>query len=158
VSPHTRYADKPTRASLLVVEDSDDDFEALERACGAVEGSPRLWRFSMAEDCLRTLEAALVDDPASLPSMILLDLNLPGMDGRELLKELKAHDHLRSIPVVVLTTSTNPDDVDLCYRHHANAYQVKASGFTAIKQQVEVMVDYWFEHVMPSRVSGETLA
>jgi light-regulated signal transduction histidine kinase (bacteriophytochrome) len=76
----------------------------------------------------------------------------------ELLKELKAHDHLRSIPVVVLTTSTNPDDVDLCYRHHANAYQVKANGFSAIKQQVKVVVDYWFEHVVLTRVSDESLA
>ncbi len=89
---------------------------------------------------------------ASTPDLILLDLNLPRMDGREVLQALKADEELRSIPVVVLTTSEAEDDVVRSYALHANAYVTKPVDFDAFITIVRQIDEFFVEVVrLPQR-------
>ena len=84
-------------------------------------------------------------EQAPRPGLIVLDLNLPGIDGREVLRRIKQDENIKSIPVVVLTTSNNPKDVEDCYRYGVNSYIVKPINFSQLKRDVQMLVDYWFE-------------
>lgn len=81
------------------------------------------------------------------PDLILLDLNMPRQSGRETLPELKSNPHLQRIPVVVLTTSSSPDDVVYCYRMGANSFVSKPVSFRAWVDLITTLSKYWFETV-----------
>jgi two-component system, response regulator len=89
-------------------------------------------------------------DPAKSPrpGVILLDLNLPGTDGREVLSEIKGDPGLKQIPVVVLTTSKDERDVDACYRAGASSYIQKPVDLDGFIKAVERLNGYWFEVVI----------
>jgi CheY-like chemotaxis protein len=80
--------------------------------------------------------------------MILLDLNMPGMDGRDVLHELQKVPELRKIPVIVLTTSTDERDVDSCYEMGANSYVQKPVTLEGYVDAIQRMKDYWFKIVI----------
>ncbi len=80
-----------------------------------------------------------------LPDLILLDLKMPRKDGREALTELKADQRLRSIPIVVLTTSTARDDISFCYRMGVNSYITKPATFRGLVDLLATICKYWFE-------------
>ncbi len=79
-----------------------------------------------------------------VPSLILLDLNLPGTDGREVLEEIKQDEKLKIIPVIVFTTSSNPKDIESCYRFGVNSYVLKPINIDKSKEVMQSIVDYWF--------------
>ena len=81
------------------------------------------------------------------PDLILLDLKMPRKDGREALSELKADPRLRSIPIVVLTTSTARDDIGFCYRMGVNSYITKPATFSGLVDLLGTLSKYWFELV-----------
>ena len=81
------------------------------------------------------------------PDLILLDLKMPRKDGREALSELKADPRLRSIPIVVLTTSTARDDICFCYRMGVNSYITKPATFRGLVDLLGTLSKYWFELV-----------
>jgi two-component system response regulator len=89
-------------------------------------------------------------DPASSPrpGVILLDLNLPGTDGRQVLSEIKTADQLKDIPVVVLTTSVDERDISACYRAGANSYIQKPVDVDGFFKAIERLKGYWFEVVI----------
>jgi CheY-like chemotaxis protein len=89
--------------------------------------------------------AAPADAPR--PGLILLDLNMPKMDGRTVLKELKSDPELRSIPVVILTTSKDDEDVYRSYDLGVNSYIVKPVTFEALVDILQTLEKYWFEIV-----------
>lgn len=79
------------------------------------------------------------------PNLIILDLRLPKLDGHEVLKEIKNSEELKTIPVVVLTTSRNEYDIKKAYMSHANSYLVKPLGFDKFQQMIKDMGIYWLE-------------
>jgi len=81
------------------------------------------------------------------PALILLGLHLSGIEGYEVLRQIKQDTRLRTIPVVVLTTSANPHDVDSCYRYGVNSYIVPAVAFERLRRSLERLAAYWFEVV-----------
>jgi CheY-like chemotaxis protein len=81
------------------------------------------------------------------PDLILLDLKMPRKDGREALSEVKADPRLRSIPIVVLTTSTAGDDIGFCYRMGVNSYITKPATFRGLVDLLDTLIKYWFEIV-----------
>jgi CheY-like chemotaxis protein len=85
--------------------------------------------------------------PVPRPDLILLDLKMPRKDGREALSELKADPRLRSIPIVVLTTSTARDDIGFCYRMGVNSYITKPATFRGLVDLLSTLSKYWFELV-----------
>jgi len=87
--------------------------------------------------------------PASSPrpGLVLLDLNMPRKDGREALREMKADPALRSIPVVILTTSRTEEDIENTYGLGANSFIVKPVTFEGLAQAMKVVTEYWFQIV-----------
>lgn len=92
------------------------------------------------------------------PDLILLDIKMPCMDGRETLRELKSDKRFRHIPVIALTTSVARDDVELCYDIGANSYIPKPTSFRDLVRIVEIIAKYWFETVQlpPKLHHGKT--
>lgn len=144
---------------ILMVEDSDEDYVALQRVFKKSNYDFQLKRTTNALQALDFLLARgeyrqNFDSGVAVPSLILLDLNLPGLDGRELLLQLKRDDRLKEIPVVILTTSNNPRDILYCYRNGANGYQIKSVGFDKFFASINSMIKYWFETAtIPSAIN-----
>jgi CheY-like chemotaxis protein len=133
---------------LLVVEDSNEDFEALQRLLRKSPVSIPIQRCVNGEQALAFLyrTGSYVDrEITPRPGLIVLDLNLPGTDGREVLRRIKQDTNLKTIPVVVFTTSNNPKDIEDCYKYGVNSYIVKPINFAQLKQDIQTLVDYWFE-------------
>lgn len=132
------------RRAILAVEDSDEDFETLRMSLKAAGAANPLLRCSEAGSALDLLKTrAIENDGENLPILVLLDLNLPDMDGKELLRLIRADDRLRGVPTIVLSTSTNPRDVMGCYRSFASGYLVKPIGLEKFEIMVQAMVDFW---------------
>lgn len=132
--------------TLVILEDSDEDFAAIYDALQRAQVTNPILRLSDGELCLELLLA-----PANRrlnPCLLLLDLNLPGMDGRSVLAELKAHATLRMLPVVIFTTSANPTDVIACYRAGANSYHIKPLDVPAFRQVIYDIARYWLNEAM----------
>lgn len=143
---------------ILMIEDSDEDYVALQRVFKKSDYDFQLKRMENAPQALDFLlargEFKNNLDSGIVPSLILLDLNLPGLDGRELLLQLKRDDRLKEIPVVILTTSNNPRDILYCYRNGANGYQIKTVGFEKFFNSMKSMITYWFETAtIPSTIN-----
>ena len=117
---------------LLVIEDSNEDFEAFERYVRQATIKVSLHRCVDGDEALAFLfqTSCFV---APRPSLIVLDLNLPGADGREVLSRIKQDELLKTIPVVIFTTSNNPKDIEACYRQGVNSYIVKPMDFERLK-------------------------
>ena len=133
---------------ILLIEDSPEDVEALTRTLHKLRVSCPLKHCASAEQALDYLKhQGPYEQPAQAPrpGLILLDLNMPGTDGRALLRTLKADESLRDIPVIVLSTSDNPRDVEFCYRHGASGYQVKPMDTQEQLHATRVMLEYWFD-------------
>lgn len=128
--------------AILVVEDNDEDFETVVEAARRGAIPHPMHRAASGGECLRMLQEA-VHNRASLPALVLLDLNTPGDDGREALRLIKSCPRLRAIPTVVLSTSSNPRDVDFCYANHANAYHTKPVSHTAHLKTLQDIFSYW---------------
>jgi CheY-like chemotaxis protein len=144
--------DQHQKHTLLIVEDSDEDFEALMRAIKQVNTASLYFRrCSDGDDAIDLLnrqgEYQNADDGLSFPDLIILDLNLPGTDGREVLNAIKQSGTLKTIPVVVLSTSSNPKDLQTCYESGCNSYMVKPMNNSELRDSVKAMLDYWFKAV-----------
>ncbi|MVN86353.1 response regulator [Deinococcus sp. HMF7620] len=89
------------------------------------------------------LEQLRGGDP--LPDAVILDVNMPGMSGFEVLHTIKEDRRLRTLPVVMLSTSSQPDDIERAYTLHASSYLVKSHSFQAFLEQVDAFVGFWRE-------------
>jgi CheY-like chemotaxis protein len=136
--------------TVLVADDDDDDRRYIRKA----------WEKSRAANDLRFVEdgeelteylnhSGRYSDPASAPrpAVILLDLNMPKKDGREVLREIKADPELRRIPVIVLTTSKADEDICRSYDLGANSFITKPVTFGALVDVLQVLGKYWIEIV-----------
>jgi CheY-like chemotaxis protein len=125
---------------LLIVEDSPEDLEATLRALRAAGREPLIAHCSDGDEALDYLHRrGRFLDPAAAPrpSLVLLDLNLPGTDGRDVLREIRSSPALHSIPVVVFTTSAHTRDAEICQQAGASAYvqkPIRADELTATLQ------------------------
>ena len=136
-----------TKQCFLVVEDSDEDFFAFERIVRKLSVTQTIYRCSDGDEALDFLyHRGQYKDPekAPRPSMILLDLNLPGIDGRDVLAQIKQDSDLNIIPVVVFTTSSNPKDVEICYEKGVNSYIIKPINVNKLMRSIELLIEYWF--------------
>lgn len=140
---------------ILLVEDSPEDYETTARAFRRSGLKNPIFRCADGEEALDYLHRrGDYADPqkSPCPGVILLDLNLPGTDGREVLSEIKAHPRLKQIPVIVLTTSSDDRDVEACYRAGASSYIQKPVDLEGFMKAIERLNDYWFEVVILPKV------
>jgi CheY-like chemotaxis protein len=149
--------DDLTHPVILIIEDNDEDFYTFIRIAQNIDQMKRsLYKFLRFEDgdeaieyLYRRGEYQKLDAP--LPVAILLDLNLPGTDGRDIIKMLKQTPHLQIIPIVVLTTSNNQNDIKTCYEYGANCYMLKPMGVSDMQQTVQILFKQWFQFtILPS--------
>ena len=140
-----------TPFEILLVEDNPSDVEITVRALkkGQVTNPLRVARDG--QEALDILFGRNNGD-APLPGLILLDLNLPRVDGREVLAKIKAHPKLKRIPVIVLTTSTLEQDVAHTYDLGANTYITKPVQFEEFISVVSTIRDYWISIATVPRV------
>jgi two-component system response regulator len=131
---------------ILLVEDNPDDVELTRIAFAEANIANGLTVVNDGAEALDYLFArgAHADrDPDDLPSIVLLDLNLPKVDGREVLQAIRSHERTRSLPVVVMTTSAEPFDVEASYALGANSYIRKPVDFTQFVWAVKQVGLYW---------------
>jgi CheY-like chemotaxis protein len=145
-----------TSDPILLVEDSPEDYEATLRALRKAGLVNPIHRCEDGEDALDFLHRRGVYasvDKAPRPGLIMLDLNLPGTDGRQVLEEIKTTENLKATPVVVLTTSTDDRDIEKCYRIGANSYVKKPVDLEGFLRAIERLKEYWFEVVILPRTA-----
>ena len=132
------------RREILLVEDSPSDAILAQRAIEAssFDGCVRHARDGIEALAMLRREGRFVDCPR--PALILLDLNMPRKDGRQVLQEIREDDNLRSIPVVMLTTSTDERDIADSYYLGSNSYIVKPVELQQFYDIVEQTQRYWF--------------
>lgn len=138
---------------ILLVEDNPADARLLQEAMAECGIGVRLHWVRSGESALQTLRGANPDAPAFAADLVLLDLNLPGLNGLEVLAEIKQDPALLSVPVVVLTSSAARRDVRQAYAGHANAYITKPDGFEAYLGLAAMVKAHWLTLVLlPTQV------
>jgi chemotaxis family two-component system response regulator Rcp1 len=132
---------------ILLVEDNRADALLIQEALRQVAEAHVVDVVTDGEQALAHLRGG-----GARPDLVLLDLNLPRKDGREVLADIKADPELQAIPVIVLTTSSAPDDVAFAYCHHANCYVRKPLGMDALLAAATSIRDFWLRTAtLPSR-------
>jgi chemotaxis family two-component system response regulator Rcp1 len=128
--------------SVLMVEDDPDDVFLTREALRASRLRMNLQVVGDGVEAMRYLRASR--DEHRPPSLVLLDLNLPRMDGREVLMDIKGDPSLAHIPVVILTTSQAEEDIAVSYRRHANCYISKPVDIDQFRSVVASIENFWF--------------
>jgi two-component system response regulator len=133
-------------ASILLVEDEEAHADLTKRAIRKAGNANRV---DVAPDGEAALDYVFNRGPYAdkqkypTPGLILLDIKLPGIDGIEVLKQIKANALFRQIPVIMLTTSEREEDIARSYAHYANSYLTKPVGFKEFEQKVIQLDSYW---------------
>jgi CheY-like chemotaxis protein len=141
---------------FLLVEDDDDHAELMMRTLRKHRLRNTIDRVPDGMEAMAYLrrQASYADRPR--PGIILLDLNMPRLSGHEVLRQVKEDTDLRTIPVVILTTSDAETDRVRCYTHHANSYLVKPVDFQQFSKMVEDLSLYWGVWNKPGPAAGGT--
>ncbi len=132
------------RREVLLVEDNPADALLAMEAWSEIEPECRLAVVPNGEDAMAFLRRLPPHVGVRRPDLVILDLNLPRKDGRELLGEIKCDPSLRTLPVIVFTTSNAVDDVRGTYELHANCYIIKPVGLDELYRVVRSIRDFWF--------------
>lgn len=136
--------------TLLLVEDNAGDAELLRLALEETVALDLVVRNS-GSGAQRLLQAALAGE-RERPDLVVLDLNLPGLSGLELLEWVKAEPGLRSLPVIVLSSSSAARDVHASYERHANAYLCKARSFEGYLELAAALAGFWLRCAVLPRI------
>ena len=131
--------------NVLLVEDSPGDIRLTQEAFRAANSDIRLHVAMDGVEALAFLEQQGEHADAPRPDLILLDLNLPKKDGREVLKQIRGDERLKSIPTVILTTSDAVTDINQSYKLQANSYLSKPVQLDKFESVVRSINDFWFE-------------
>ncbi len=137
---------------ILLVEDNEGDVGLVEEVFEDAKIRNVLHVADDGEEAMLFLNKESSYKDAPTPDIILLDLNLPQKDGREVLEEIKTDDNLKRIPVVILTTSKAEEDIIKSYDLHANSYITKPVDFDQFIRVIKSIEDFWLEVVrLPSK-------
>ena len=128
---------------ILLVEDNLADTVLIQESLLESKLNLDIDTVIDGEKAMEYLYKRLKQNNHSLPDLVILDLNMPRKDGREVLKEIKSHDKLCLIPVVIMTTSENEEDVKFAYKHHVNSYISKPVDMDEFTRIVSSINDFW---------------
>lgn len=127
---------------IHLIEDNDEDYDTFNYVLKKLGLAYTVKRYKTGRSAVDTI---LQQDHNSLAnSIIFLDLNLPGMDGKAVLKALREDQVTRKVPIVVITTSKLPKDINECYEYGANTFVHKPLEFNKLKETIKCITDYWF--------------
>jgi two-component system, chemotaxis family, response regulator Rcp1 len=136
------------KVEVLLVEDNPGDIRLLQEAFKEGEATSHLNITRDGEQAMAYLRQEGDYSKSPRPAFILLDLNLPRKDGREVLEEIKRDENLRRIPVVILSTSTNIEDVRHAYDLHANCYVPKPFDIDKLQDLGRSLENFWLSTVL----------
>ena len=131
------------RKTVLIVDDDADDREMLKDAFTVSHEEANYITLENGDALLRYL----ADQLTAKPSIIVLDLNMPGKDGRETLKEIKSNSELKSIPIIVFTTSSSGQDKKVCYENGANCFITKPDTFNKLTELTNHISYLWLKNL-----------
>ena len=134
----------PTDKPIMLVEDDMVDVMTVQRALKNLEINVPLLTAHNGEEAIRILE-----ESEEKPTLILLDLNMPVMSGREFLRKIKSDPSLRRIPVVILTTSGEKEDKLECFDLSAAGYMIKPVGYGSFVELIRTLDNYWTRSETP---------
>jgi|ERR1700722_830973 chemotaxis family two-component system response regulator Rcp1 len=144
-------------AEILLAEDNDNDVELTRQGFKRARLMVNLHRVGNGEECMAFLRKQGKYSNAPTPDLILLDLNMPKMGGEQVLTEMLKEDSLRSLPVVILTTSEQAEEVLKMYKMRCSSYIVKPVDFEQFLKVVRAITEYWFTVVvLPEHALSET--
>ncbi len=155
MSPLLQARDNKRIPQVLLVDDSEDDFVLAREGFFEAGIQVSLHHVENGAECMQFLrrDGRYSDMPSA--DLILLDLNMPVMDGRQVLAELVNDPNLKHMPVIVMTTSAASDEVLSLYRLRCSAFMIKPTDFVEFVRQIRVLSDYWFTVIqLPPLVSG----
>jgi CheY-like chemotaxis protein len=133
-------------ASILIIEDEEAHAQLTQRAIrksGNANHIDIVYDGEQGLDYLFNRGKYADKSRFPCPGLVLLDIKLPGIDGIEVLREIKEHPVLRKIPVIMLTTSVREEDMAKSYGHHANSYLTKPVGFKQFEEKIGQLDFYW---------------
>ncbi len=136
------------KTTLLLIEDGEADQQLVARALQSAKIKTDLYIVDNGEDGLAFLRGDGKHSGSPRPDLILLDLNLPRIDGKQVLREIRADEKLREIPVVMLTTSSEERDIVESYRLGVNAYITKPMEAHDFMDSVQKLEEFWFDLVL----------
>ena len=139
---------------ILLVEDNEGDIVLTMQALKKANVTNGINVAKDGDEALRYLKKKGHFSNAETPDLILLDINLPKIDGMEVLAEIKNDEHLKTIPVVMLTTSDSENDIIQSYNNHANCYITKPVDFKKFIEVVQTIKDFWISIVKLPKHSG----
>jgi two-component system, chemotaxis family, response regulator Rcp1 len=143
--------------NVLLVEDSPGDVRLTKEAFREFTSTITLHVAADGVEAMAFLNREGVHADAPRPDLILLDLNIPRIDGREVLSRVKSNDNLKQIPTIILTTSEAPSDVAKSYQLKANCYLTKPGQLDAFERLVRSINDFWLTKVkLPRQAQGQT--
>ena len=140
-------------AEVLLAEDNDDDVELTRQGFRRAKLLVNLHRVEDGEKCMAFLRKQGEYEKVPTPDLILLDLNMPKMSGREVLAEMIKDERLKGLPVVVLTTSELEEEVLNMYKMRCSSYIVKPVDFDQFLKVVRTIAEYWFTVVVLPKVA-----
>ena len=138
---------KDLKRPVLMIEDSDEDFEITVAAMRQSGLTTPLIRCSTGRQAMDFIHQRGAYTLAEEPLFILIDLNIPGIDGRQILAELRKSPWLSAVPAIVLSTSSNPRDIRLCYQVGAAGYLVKPVNLDRFEEMIDGLARYWMDIV-----------
>ena len=132
------------KVDIFLVEDNEDFSYLIEKAIDHIDKELSL---KIVDNGLTALEVLMhYEQEGTRPRIILLDLNLPGLSGLDLLREIKGIEYLKQVPIILFTTSDNPKDVKAATEYGANAYITKPHGYIALIDCLRSLFNFWFTH------------
>ncbi len=139
----------PTTFDLLIVEDNPGDIDLIREALSESSFSYRIAAHTSGETALAYLKDCVQSpESQSFPDLAILDLNLPGLSGREVLEEIRRNSRTANLPVVIMTSSRAPKDIDESYQLHANCYVAKPLDFEEFMGTIRQIEQFWFQTVL----------
>lgn len=136
--------DQPNIIDILLIENNSDEIGLISKLIDVKEWNVNFNVVNDGIEAMNYLHKKGKYNGCVIPSLILLDLNLPGKDGREVLEEIKRDEILKCIPVIVLTSSDDNNDIIESYNHHANAYITKPTDFETFEEYIYIFKNFWF--------------
>ena len=137
---------------ILIADDDADDQYMIKQAFASINLNEKIHTVNDGVELLDYLQkkGKYKDETILQPKVILLDLNMPKKDGRECLREIKTNDKLKQIPIIIYSTSSNPDDISYAYENGASSYITKPYSYQELVKTMEIFKNYWFNVVKTS--------